>query len=249
MKNDTHIVILAGGKGTRMKCDTPKCLTMLGEKPFLTRVIESCAFITEHPTIIIGYKGDEVTAAIGEGPEYIVQQEQLGTGHAVGCAKDALLPRGYKNIIVLMGDQPFVTEATLRGLLAAHERDGATITASTIVVPNFENEYSPFLRFGRILRGEDGTIIGNIEYKDATEEERETLREVGINTFVFDADFLWSHVGALSSDNAAGELYLTDLLGMAFREGKRVVPYVVSDIKEALGVNSLEDLEIAKRFV
>ncbi len=247
--NDTHVIILAGGKGTRMKCDTPKCLTMLGDKPFLERVLSSCSFITKQPTIIIGYKGDEVVKTIGDGPEYVLQEEQLGTGHAVGCAKDSVAPRGYKYIMVLMGDQPLVSEATLHGLLESHMKADAVITASTIVVPNFENEYAPFLRFGRILRGEDGSIVGNIEYKDATEEQREELHEVGINTFIFDADFLWSHVGMLSDDNAAGELYVTDFLGMAFREGKKVAPFVVADIKEALGVNSLEDLEIAKKFI
>lgn len=247
--NDTHVIILAGGKGTRMKCDTPKCLTMLGDKPFLERVLAATEPLCEKPTVVVGFKGEEVVAAIGEDRvDFVWQHEQLGTGHAVGVTKDSLADKGFTHIVVLMGDQPLITSATLTELVQVHKDRGASVTVTTAIVPNYENEFAPFLRFGRVIRNEHNLVDAIVEYKDAT-AEMQGHTEVNIGTYVFDAEFLWSHIDMLSDNNASSEYYLTDLVHMAFAENKKVVPYVLPEITEAFGVNSLEDLEIAKKFI
>lgn len=247
--SDTQVVILAGGKGTRMKCDTPKCLTMLGSMSFLERVIQACSFITKKPVIVVGYKGDEVINAIGKNnADFVWQREQLGTGHAVSMAKDSESVQGCKHIIVLMGDQPFISSQTLRELVATHKENNATVTITTARVPHFENEFAPFVRFGRVIRNQHNLVGSIVEYKDAT-PEIQLVREVNIGTYVFNAEFLWSHIDTLSNTNASDEYYITDLVHMAFEEQKKVVPYVLSKTTEALGINSFEDLEIAKKYM
>lgn len=247
--NDIHAIILAAGRGTRMKCDSPKCLTMLGDKPFLERVLSATKPLCDKPTVVVGFKGEEVVEAIGvERVNFVWQHEQLGTGHAVGVTKELLADNGYKHIVVLMGDQPLITSATLTELVQVHKDRGATVTVTSAIVPNFENEFAPFLRFGRVIRNEHNLVDAIVEYKDAT-AEIQAHTEVNIGTYVFDAAFLWSHIDTISDNNASSEYYLTDLVHMAFAENKKVVPYVLPEISEAFGVNSLEDLEIAKRFI
>lgn len=247
--SDTQVVILAGGKGTRMKSNIPKCLMMLGSMSFLERVLQACNFISKKPVIIVGYKGEEVIEVIGkERALFVWQHEQLGTGHAVSMAKDCKNIQGYKNILVLMGDQPFISSDTLGELIETHTHKKATVTITTAQVPHFENEFSPFARFGRVIRNDKGLVGSIVEYKDAS-SEIQAITEVNIGTYIFDANFLWSHIHTLSNKNASEEYYITDLVHMAFKEQKKVVAYVLPNSIEALGVNSLEDLEIAKKYI
>lgn len=248
MKSNTHAIILAAGRGTRMKCDSPKCLTQFGNEPFLKHTMRELADVCDKPTIVVGYKGEEVIAEIGEGPNYVWQKELLGTGHAVMCAKDSLIGKDYKTILVLMCDQPLITATTFKGLVAAHENSSSVITLTTVVVPNYENEYTPFIQFGRIIRGVDGFVDKIAEWKDANPEEF-AVKEVNLGMYAFDAEFLWSHLDKLTTDNSLAQYYITDLIEMAFREGKKVSAYGIENPQEAFGVNSLEDLEIAKKFI
>lgn len=246
--NDIHAIILAAGRGTRMKCDSPKCLTQFGDEPFLRHTLRELVPVCSNPTIVVGYKGEEVIAEIGDGPNYVWQHELLGTGHAVMCAKDSLAGKDFKTILVLMCDQPLISTHTFQQLAETHKKSGSAITIATAELPNFENEYTPFIQFGRVIRDATGHVDKIAEWKDATEEEF-AVKEVNLGMYAFDAEFLWSHLDKLTTNNTLGQYYITDLIEMAFNEGKRVSAYTLKDNKEAFGVNSLEDLEIAKRFV
>jgi len=246
MHKNTQAIILAAGKGTRMKTDIPKCLTVLNQKTFIDYVIEASSSICEKPVVVVGYKGDEVVSHIGQDKAYFVwQKEQLGTGHAVACAKEKISIEEKTNTLVLMGDQPLITKSTLEELVKVHTDKEATITLVTAIIPNFENEFLPFLKFGRIIRNQHNAVDKIIEYKDATEHEK-NIKEVNIGTYIFNSNFLWQHIEKLNNKNASGEYYITDLIEVAFEEGKKVLPFVLPDTKEAFGVNSLEDLEIVK---
>lgn len=248
MNQSVHAIILAAGRGTRMKCDSPKCLTQFGDEPFLKHTLRELSSVCKDPTIVVGYKGEEVIETIGTGPNYVWQHDLKGTGHAVMCARESLVGKGYKTILVLMCDQPLISQATFEGLVKTHEESGSAITLTTASVPNFENEYTPFIQFGRIIRGTDSFVDKIAEWKDATPEEF-AVTEVNLGMYAFDAEFLWSHLDKITTDNSLGQYYLTDLVAMAFEEGKKVSGYKLEDNREAFGVNSLEDLEIAKRFI
>ncbi len=246
--NETHAIILAAGRGTRMKCDSPKCLTQFGDEPFIKHTLRELGDICKVPTIIVGYKGEEVIKEIGDGPNYVWQHQLLGTGHAVMCAKESLTEKNFKTILVLMCDQPLISANTFKELVDVHAKSGSVITLTTAMVPSFENEYTPFIQFGRIIRGNDGFVDKIAEWKDATQEEF-AVKEVNLGMYAFDAEFLWSHLDKLTTNNTLGQYYITDLVEMAFKEGRKVDGYILKDTTEAFGVNSLEDLEIAKRFV
>lgn len=246
MQKNTQAIILAAGKGTRMKTDYPKCLTLLGNETFLDMVLLATESVCDRPVVVVGYKGEEVINHVGEERvDFVWQKEQLGTGHAVAAAKYISEEKNLQNTLVLMGDQPLISGSTLEELVKVHTDKEATITLLTVLVPEFENEFSPFLRFGRIIRDEHNMVDKIVEYKDATEEEQ-NIKEVNIGTYIFDSAFLWTHIEKLGNKNASGEYYITDLIQVAFEEGKKVLPFVLLDTKEAFGVNSLEDLEIVK---
>ena len=249
MQKNTQAIILAAGKGTRMKTEHPKCLTPLGNKTFLDMVLLATESVCDRPVVVVGYKGEEVINHVGDAvADFVWQKEQLGTGHAVAAAKDISKSRDLPNTLVLMGDQPLISGSTLEELVKVHSDKEATITLLTAVVPDFENEFSPFLRFGRIIRDEHNAVDKIVEYKDATEEEK-NIKEVNIGTYIFDSNFLWQHIEKLGNENASGEYYITDLIQIAFEEGKKVLPFVLPDTKEAFGVNSPEDLEIVKNKI
>ncbi|MCA9356137.1 NTP transferase domain-containing protein [Candidatus Nomurabacteria bacterium] len=249
MQKNTQAIILAAGKGTRMKTEHPKCLTPLGNKTFLDMVLLATESVCDRSVVVVGYKGEEVINHVSDGvADFVWQKEQLGTGHAVAAAKDISKSRDLPNTLVLMGDQPLISGSTLEELVKVHSDKEATITLLTAVVPDFENEFSPFLRFGRIIRDEHNAVDKIVEYKDATEEEK-NIKEVNIGTYIFDSNFLWQHIEKLGNKNASGEYYITDLIQIAFEEGKKVLPFVLPDTKEAFGVNSPEDLEIVKNKI
>ena len=242
--NDFAVIILAGGKSTRMISDLPKALVQLKNKPMVSYVLEASdkAFKIK-PIMVIGHKKEQVQEFIGDGAIFAVQEEQLGTGHAVLCAETFC--GNKKHIIILQCDQPLIKEKTLNNLLTKHIESGAKITFTTTIVPDFLDWRQTFKKFGRILR-DNGNIIGIKEYKDANEEEKNIL-EVNAGTYIFEAPWVWKNLKKINNKNTQGEYYLTDLFHMA-REEKEKIESIQIDGTEALSANSLEELEILETF-
>lgn len=243
---DTAVIILAAGKGTRMGLDLPKALAPLAGKPFISYVVDAVQKgLGLTPHIVVGQGREAVMEHLGDDFRYAVQAEQLGTGHAVFSAKDAIDPE-VTTIIVLYTDQPLIRPETVAKLRTAH-RPGNKLTMATVSVPDFEGMHKNFMRFSRIIRNADGAIQRSIEYKDATPEEH-AITEVNPAYFVFDANWLWSHLPALQNTNASGEYYLTDLIGIACAEGAQLGSVSIDPI-DALGANSLEELAVLEAMV
>lgn len=238
-----EIVILAGGLGKRMQTELPKVLNELHGKPLVRHVLDAVAasLVCERPVIVVGKKRELVIEALGDSYRYAVQEEQLGTGHAVACAKELLFGSELP-VIVLYGDMPYISAETIRTLAERHAEAGAKLTMATVTVPDFETWRAGFYDFGRIVRDAEGRIVRSVEKKDATPDEL-AITEVNPCYFCFDTTWLWEHLALLGNSNAQGEYYLTDLVKMAVTEGV-VIASISIDAKEALGVNTREHLDL-----
>lgn len=247
MDSKTRIVILAAGKGTRMKSDLPKALMPLRGKPLIKHLLESVEAldIDPRPIIVVGYQKDLVMSELGDKYEYVFQEEQLGTGHALAQAEEKA--KDAKYVIVLSSDQPEVKKETLLHCLDEHKNARVRITFASTQVPDFENWRKYFYTHGRILR-EGEKIKGIREFKNATDTEKEILE---VNTgcvYVFDGEWVWRNLKKISNQNAQGEYLLTDLIEFAEAQGGAVKAIKIEP-EEALGANSKEELEVLEKFV
>jgi len=240
-------IILAAGKGTRMKSELPKALAPLFGKPLLSHLLESVdqAAIDPKPVVVVGYGRDVVMKELGAKYEYAAQEEQLGTGHAVLAAKDAC--GDAENVMVLYVDHPLITPGTIKKLAEKHFQTGPKITMATATVPDFSG-WRAFLytNFSRIVRDDKGEILKDVQFRDATEAEKE-LREINPCYFCFDAPWLWDKLKNLKTDNDQKQYYLTDLIKLAIKEGEKIETLDI-DPREALGANSKEELEILEKM-
>lgn len=252
-----EVVILAAGIGKRMRDaypGLPKVLVPVAGRPMIDHLLDAVekSGVASGITVVVGPGVEESirTALRGRQVNYAMQKEQKGTGHAVLSAREHLPTDG--NILVLYGDHPLFSAATLRRIAETHVEKGATVTMLTVPVPDFEDWRSPYKEFGRIVRHESGTFERVVEFKDATWDEK-NIREVNPAVYCFDATWLWAHLPRLGNNNAQGEFYLTDIPQMAVAERKRMETVQVEDAREALGANSPEELavleEIAKTLL
>lgn len=242
-----RVVILAAGKSKRMKSETPKVLVELGGKRMISHLLESvrASGVDDRPLIVVGQGADEVRRALGEGYEYVVQTEQLGTGHAVAAAEAAL--RGTTEaVMVLYGDHPYIMPETIRAIAEKHFERQPKITMATATIPDFEDWRKPLHDFGRVVRDAAGSIQAIVEKKDATKEQL-SIREINPSYFCFDAEWLWENLKKIGDKNAQKEYYLTDLVRIAIDQGKRVLTVDVDPL-ETIGVNTPEHLELARKF-
>jgi bifunctional UDP-N-acetylglucosamine pyrophosphorylase/glucosamine-1-phosphate N-acetyltransferase len=229
----TSLIILAAGKGTRMNSELPKVLHPIAGDAMLVHAMAAGALLDPvHTVVVAGHGADAVTAAVhayDETARVVVQSEQKGTAHAVGCARAAL--EGFDGTaIILYGDTPFISPDTLGAMIAA------TATAD-IVVLGFEADDPA--RYGRLVV-QDGTLERIVEFKDATQAERAiTLCNSGV--IACNADLLFDLVAAVGNDNAAGEHYLTDIVGLARARGLRATA-ITCPQAETLGINSRAEL-------
>lgn len=244
------MIILAAGKGTRMGSDLPKPLVEVSGRPIINHLLESIsdANLDDRPIIVVGSEGlSKFHEVCHESDcEYVVQEEQLGTGHAVQVAQDAF--QDADQLIVLYGDHPFISADTLGRLSEAAEENLHGITMMTAKVPKFKGDYEVFEHWARILRDSTGSISGLREYKDATNEERE-IKEVNPAIFVFPVDWLTEHLEELNNDNASGEYYLTDLIEMAVSEGLTLKSIEAENPFEVIGINTPDHVELAERVL
>ena len=220
------VVILAAGMGTRMKSDLPKVLHRLCGRPMLAYVVDAARELTgTRPLVVVGHRAELVRQALGDSADSVVQEPQLGTGHAVMQAQSALEGKA-DTVLVLYGDTPFITVETLRAMLDHHAREQATATILTFRPPD------P-LRLGRIVRDDAGHVRAIVEFKEATPEQL-AIREVNSGILCFRADWLWSHIASLPVKH--GERYLTDLVEMAVAEGGTVAA-LEADADEVMGID------------
>ncbi len=243
----TRVVVLAAGKGKRMGAEVPKVLIPFNGKPLVQHLLETIkkSGVDDRPVVVIGKDGDLIKKTLGEEYDYVIQEEQLGTGHAV-LSTEPLLSPSAESVIVLYGDHPFLQPETIKKLHDLHEAKGGPLAMMTTCVDDFEDWRSLFKDFGRVKRNQEGDIQSVVETKDATPEERE-IKEVNPSFFSFEATWLWEHLKQLKNNNAQSEYYLTDLVKIAIQEGHPIVSVQASPI-ESIGVNTPEQLEVARNL-
>lgn len=235
-------VILAAGKGVRMKSDGPKVLVPLRGKPMIGYLLEAIgsAGLAEPPIIVIGYEGEKVKQALGPKYHYVVQDRQLGTGHAVATAIPHIAGKD-RHVIVLYGDHALVSKETIVNLTTAHLKGNNAVTMGTVSIPDFKDENLCFFDYGRIIRDKGGSIIGSVETKDATEKQK-MITEVNPCYYCFNAGWLKENIKKLANKNAQSEYYLTDLVHIACKNGDAIGSISIPP-RDAMGANTLEQLK------
>lgn len=241
-----HSIILAAGKGSRMNSDIPKPLHVLRNKTLIERVLLNVLKVTDDVSIVTGYKGGEIRKFLGSAYTYVLQDRQLGTGHAVKCVLDTLKWRDTQDVLVLVADQPLISKETIMETCMVHQNTDSKITMTTAVVPHFRGDFGTLYECARVVRN-NGQIIKLVEFKDSTESERMIL-EVNISCHYFDTHWLSQNIGKLKNDNENKEYYLTDMINLAINQDLSVSSYTVKDWYEGIGVNTQEQLVIASKY-
>ncbi len=247
MKKNIGLIILAGGKGTRMNQDIPKVLTELDGVCLIEKLLESVEkfFSKEDISIVVGYKGQEVIDRLKNQYNFVWQREQLGTGHAVSQCKDSLIGK-YDSVLILYGDMPFITEETLKSIMDLHYEKDSIFTMITLKLKDFENENSVYWKFGRVIRNESGDVIKIVEFKDALEEEKK-VTEVNPAIYCMKDNWLWKNLDNIKNNNSQSEYYLPDLVLIARDQQIQVQILALENNHELMGINTQEELNIAKR--
>jgi bifunctional UDP-N-acetylglucosamine pyrophosphorylase / glucosamine-1-phosphate N-acetyltransferase len=231
------VVIMAAGKGTRLKSRRPKVLHEIGGKPLLNYVIAAASKIASPSDIyaVIGYQSEKVKAAVASsGIRFIEQSQQRGTGHAIQCTRESIA--GYENILVLSGDAPLIQAQTLSALLRFHQAQHAAMTL-TSAEPDQPTGY------GRVIHpGSDAPEVVAIVEQNMLAPDQLSLREVNMGLYAFRTAPLLAHLDQLASDNPLGELYLTDMAKVLHAAGKRVVSFKTPDPDELLGANTIAEM-------
>ena len=242
-----QIVILAGGKGTRMgSARVPKVLVMLKNKPLILYLLDEIQKIGQliKPVIVVGYMADKVKTVLGDDYLYAIQDKQLGTAHALMAARPKVRA---DNILVLYGDMPLLQAEGLKELVRTHLRSGAKISMLTSQVENFRGKFASLEHFGRIIRGPEHKIVGIVEFKDATDTQRK-IHEVNPGIYMFNTKWLWENLKKIGNNNHQKEYYLTDIVGIATTQGESINSLLVPS-EQVLGVNTNEELATAEKLV
>ena len=234
---EVSTIILAAGEGTRMRSATPKVLHRLAGRSLVEHAVRAAAGLgPQHTAVVVGHGREAVTEHLHEVAKAIdatvtvaVQEQQHGTGHAVGCGLAALPGDLAGTVLVTYGDVPLLDTDTLAALLSEHASAGNAVTVLTASVDNPTG-------YGRIVRDSDGSVTAIAEQRDATPEQAE-IREINSGVYAFDAAVLAEALTRLSTDNAQGELYITDVLGIARGDGHRVGSWTCADPWLVEGVN------------
>ncbi|MCG8586299.1 MAG: NTP transferase domain-containing protein [Pirellulales bacterium] len=234
-------IVLAAGKGTRMKSDLPKVLVEVCGRPMIEYVLEALAAAgVQRTVVVVGYREELVRAALADRPgvEFASQTEQNGTGHAVMMCREQLASHDGP-VVVVAGDSPLLQYDSVATLLEKFADD----EPACILGSGYKDDPTGL---GRIVRDDAGNFVGIVEQKDATDEQRE-IKEINLSTYVFDSTALLSSLDELSCDNAQGEYYLTDCPRALLDKGRNVVALDVLKPCESLSINTVEDLAAAEQ--
>ncbi len=230
---EASALILAAGAGTRMKSSKPKVAHEILKKPLVRWVVDAAhAAGIDAVTTVVGNGRDRVEPLV-EDTNIVVQAEQLGTAHAVKSAHEAL-GSGAGSVVVLTGDSPLIRPATIERLVELQQQQDAAVVVLTMQVED------PF-GYGRIVRDAEDVVCAIVEHKDCSDDQL-LITECNSGFYCFDKEFLFEALDRVSTENAQGEYYLTDVLGLAYEAGKTVVALVTDDPTECLGVNSRKQL-------
>ncbi|MFH8609479.1 bifunctional UDP-N-acetylglucosamine diphosphorylase/glucosamine-1-phosphate N-acetyltransferase GlmU [Streptomyces sp. NPDC018029] len=238
------VVVLAAGEGTRMKSDLPKVLHEICGRSLIGHVLHAASALSpEQLVTVVGFQSEQVREHLGAVAPQVrtaYQAEQNGTGHAVRIALEELGGPVDGTVVVVCGDTPLLTGATLQKLAAVHSDDGNAVTVLTAEVPDATG-------YGRIVRdAANGAVTAIVEHKDATESQH-AIREINSGVFAFDGRLLAEALGKVRTDNSQGEEYLTDVLGILREAGHRVGAAVADDHEEIAGINNRVQLAQARR--
>lgn len=235
-----NTIILAAGQGTRMISDLPKVLHPVNNKPLIHYSIQAAKAVgSDQPVIIIGNGAEVVKKTVGDGARFVLQAERKGTAHAVMVAESELKGQGDL-VLVIAGDMPLLTAATLQQLVQRQSSNQGPLTMVTVHSNNPRG-------FGRILRGMDGEIRAIVEEAQASPDQLK-IDELNVGAYCFNSDWLWKALKKVRL-SPKGEYYLTDLIGIAVDEGSRVDSIQLEDEEEALGVNNRVHLADAERII
>lgn len=240
--NSTGVIILAAGRGTRFQSDRiNKVMLPLAGKPILSYAVSLFEKMQLRPILVVaGFAKEGIMDYFKTRVEYVLQDKQLGTAHAVSCALSKL-PTSCKQVLIVNGDDSYLySEPLISRLIATHAREHAAITLLTI-------EKANPMGLGRILRNDKGVITGIVEEKDATDQER-AITEVNPQCWVFDVDFLKNYVPKITKSPFTGEYYLTDMIQWAVADGKRIADVRAGTIPWR-GVNTPQELSEAQSLI
>ena len=234
--NKTAAIILAAGRGSRMKSDKPKVIFELAGKPMINRVVETANKInSDLIAIVVGYKREQVIDVVPKNSniKFVEQVQQNGTGHAVMVTEETFKDFDG-DVFILCGDVPLLRYKTLEKIQEQHRKLNASCTVLTAFMDDA-------LKYGRIVRNTDNNVQRIVEFKDATEDEKE-IKEINTGIYCFDAKDLFKALQRIDSNNNQNEYYLTDTLEILNNENKLVTSVILDDMVEASGVNSKEQL-------
>ncbi|HEV7282157.1 MAG TPA: NTP transferase domain-containing protein [Pirellulaceae bacterium] len=242
MKSSPLAVVLAAGKGTRMRSETPKVLCEALGRPLVDYVLDALADAgVGQAAVVVGYRADDVRTALAErtrpAVEFFLQDPQHGTGHAVQCARPAL-ERATGSVVVVAGDSPMLQSESVARLIAERERRGLACLLGTLVKDDPQG-------LGRIVRDEAGQFLGIVEERDATAEQR-AIREVNMSLYVFDVKRLLFALDRLKNDNSQSEYYVTDCPAILREAGDQVDALACLKPVEAFSVNTPEELTVVE---
>ncbi|PID28424.1 MAG: UDP-N-acetylglucosamine pyrophosphorylase [Candidatus Cloacimonadota bacterium] len=242
MSRNLASIILAAGKGTRMKSDLPKVLHEIDGKQLVKYVIDQANDSGSVKNIlVVGYKGDMVIESTKNlNVEYVWQHEQLGTGHAVMMADKSLL--GFDgDVLILCGDVPALKPETIKELHKNHIENSLSIS---VLTTKMEDTFG----YGRIIKDENGLVLKIVEEKDANSEEK-LVNEINSGVYLVDRELLFKALKSVKSENAQKEYYLTDIVEILKKEGFKVGSYCTPDSDEIMGINTIEQLNKAKNIL
>jgi UDP-N-acetylglucosamine diphosphorylase/glucosamine-1-phosphate N-acetyltransferase len=235
-------IIMAAGKGTRMKSDLVKVLHQINNRPMVHYVIDLAKKVGSEKTIlVIGHQKEKVIKVCHNmDVQFAIQEEQLGTGHAVQITEE-LLKNYQGDILVLSGDVPLLKVETIKRLIIKHNESNAIVTLLTAEIDNPAG-------YGRIIRNHEGNILRIIEHKDATPEELQ-IKEINVGIYIFKKDELFQTLKLIKNDNVQGEYYLPDVVKLYVDRREKVVPLLTPDFNETRGINTLGQLKLAETIL
>ena len=233
-------IIMAAGKGTRMKSDLPKVVHLAHGKPMIVRIIDALnALDVEENILVLGHKKEKVLEVLGNDISYVVQQEQLGTGHAVKQAVPKI--KDYDgDVLIINGDIPLIRKQTLIDFYNLYKNENAD---GIILSAIFENPFS----YGRVIKDGD-KVLRIVEEKEANEEQKK-VKEINAGVYIFKAQNLVKALEKINNNNEKGEYYITDVIEILSKENKKIISYSLEDSMEIQGVNSKVELALVSKVL